>query len=247
MSSYTLPPEIHYDLCGYLSMEDIKSLRLCAAYLGKNLRRRLINLRLGRPKYYGCLIVSLRLAMNDAFQGCDFKLPHLQWTPGCDILHRAMDDLAEALVMARPYLLGTHLLHENMGFDVMCGSALKGIQYVTNRVDPKRAVIRVVANPEQTKGIMFDLTCLDHVFGDEDDVGRIAVVGKTLHATGYGVLPAAVRLIDEIVKYTMTQRSELPGFCFFGPMRKIKQFVYNHQLGPLEYGQAFRPGIFNMI
>ena len=185
--------------------------------------------------------------MKCAFQECNFVLPLLQWSPGCDVLHQAMNDLTDALVMARPYLLGTYLLQESMGFGVIWGSARNGIQYVNNRHDPTSAVIRVVANPEQTKGIMFDLTCLDQVFGTVDAIGCIAVVGKTLQAKGHGVPSPTVQLIDEISKYKMTERSELPGLLFHGPVRKIQQFVYDHQLGPLEYGQAFRPGIFNMI
>lgn len=242
-----LPPMLHFDLCGYLSISDIKSLRLCCTLLRTNLGRRLSKLKLGRPRFYCKLLGSLRSRIDHAFHDCKFTLPSLQWSQECDVLYQVMNELTEALFMAQPYLLGTRFLRENLGFNVDWGGAHNGVQYVTNECDPRSAVVRVVANPEQTRGILFDLTCLGNVFGRDDEIGCVAMVGKTIRARGVGELPPNIPLINEVNKYSIHQRDGLHAFCLFRPMRDVRKFVYHHQLGPLEYGQAFRPGIFNMI
>ena len=243
-----LPPMWHFDLCAYLRFADIMALRLCCSVLRINIGSRLEKLRVGRPKYYQALVVHLRMELDRAFSNCGFTMPLLKWTPECDVLYQKMDELSEVLLMAQFYRLDTGLVQERLDFNVDWSSIYNGVQYITDADNPASAVLRVVANPAQDKGILFDLTMVSNIFGTDRDQGCVAMVAKTLHTKDEeGLLPVNIQLISEVNGYARFQWARSHAFHLHGTMERIRNFIYWHTLGPFDHGQSYRPGIFNLV
>ena len=248
MNFVDLPPMWHFDLCAYLKFSDIMALRLCCSILRRNVGHRLRKLRVGRPKYYDALVIRLRMELDIAFTNCSFTMPSLKWVPECDVLYQRMDELSQVLLMAQFYKLETSLVQERLDFNIDWNAVYSGVQYITDADNPTNAVIRVVVNPAQDKGILFDLTMVNNIFGNDRDMGCVAVVAKTLHTrNAEGLLPPNIQLIDGVNSYTRFQWATLHAFHLHGSMEKIREFIYWHTLGPFDNGQSYRPGIFNLV
>lgn len=247
MNFVDLPPMWHYDLCAYVSLVDIACLRLSCAALYRNIGGRLGRLQFGRPQYYDACIRGLREGMDEAFSRCGFTLPCLTWVPECDVLHQKMNELDQVLLEASHYTSGALLLQGQLDLKIDWEVGQMGVQYITEAEDPQNAVVRVVANPSYTKGILLDLTAITNSFGADEDLGYVSVVAKALCTSSDGRRSPIIQLIDEASKYTRFQWNAHHAFCLEGPMNRVREFVYWHRLGPLDCGQSYRPGIFNLI